>query len=379
MPKTPSTYQSFFSGKRNFWLLFISFTGLMLLHSCMDDDALWKTRPIEIPASLEGVFIINEGNIMYGNASLSYYDPTENQIFNDVFFQTNGLPLGDVAQSMTIRDGLGYIVINNSGRVYVIDMESFVLKGKITGLVSPRYMHFISDEKAYITDLYAKAISIVNPQTLEITGSIDVTNNESIFYQHSAEQMVQLGQYVFVNCWSFDNSILVIDTETDEWIDTIEVPIQPQSMVTDRFGRLWVLTDGGFAGNPFGHEEPQLLSINPHTREVERSFRFELADHPLSLAINGSRDTLYFINRHIYRHAVSSESFPEVFIESPYAIQHLGGYRGLGIDPVSSHVYVGDAIDYVQPGIVYRFSPEANPVDTFRVGIIPGNFAFRVE
>lgn len=353
----------------------ITFWAMVCLQGCMDDDSLWQTQPPDIAVS--GVFVINEGNFMYGNASLSFYDPAERRVVNDVFFNTNGLPLGDVALSMTQHNGLGYIVINNSGRIYVVDLENFQLRGKITGLTSPRYMHVLSDEKAYVSDLYAKAIAIVNPTTFEVTGSIEVNNPGSVFYQHPTEQMIQVGKYLYTNCWSFDHTLLVIDTETDQWIETIEVLKQPQSMVLDRFDKLWVLTDGGFAGSPYGHEAPGLLRIDAHSREIEQVFRFGLHDHPRSLSINGTGDTLYFINRHVYRHPVISEALPQPVIESPYPANAAAGYRALGIDPVSSEIYVGDAIDMVQPGIVYRFSPQTTPIDTFRVGIIPGSFAFR--
>ena len=360
-------------------LTIILMTGVLFFPSCMDDDALWLGNQQDYSSSSQGVFVINEGNFTYGNASLSYYDPLEKQVFNDIFFNANGLPLGDVAQSMTLRDSLGFVVINNSGRIYVINTHTFKLKGKITGLTSPRHMLFINDEKAYVSDIYGKAITIVNPQTFEITGTIEVNNPETQFYQHSTEQMIQVGNYVFTNCWSFDNAILVIDTETDQWVETLEVLIQPQSMVLDGQQNLWVLTDGGFQGNPFGHEQGGLLRINTTTLEVDTLHRFHLDDNPASLSINKTKDTLYFINRHVYRYAVASAGEPELIIESPYPSHISGGYRSLGIDPASSEIYVGDAIDHVQPGMVYRFSPSAIPVDTFRVGIIPGGFAFKNE
>ena len=36
-----------------------------------------------------------------------------------------------------------------------------------------------------------------------------------------------------------------------------------------------------------------------------------------------------------------------------------------------------DAIDYVQPGVVYRYSSEGKQLDKFTVGIIPGSFCWR--
>ncbi len=419
----------------------------MLLPSCMDDDAWYAMNDLQVRAdtSLDnaisqqtGVFVLNEGNFMYDNASLSYYLIDSMQYLNDVFYRTNGTPLGDVAQSMVIRDSLGYIVVNNSSKIYVINVNTFEYVGKITGLTSPRYMHFVNDNKAYVSDLSARAIAIVDPQKFEIKGYIDVSNPAAQLNQHSTEQFVQIGNQVYTNCWSYDNTILVIDSETDQVTDSIDVPLQPNSIVADRFGKLWVLCDGGFEGNPAGHEIPELIRIDPATLEIETSFTFSLDDQPAELQINGTGDTLYFLNRHLYRHVVTSGNPPVKIVESSYSksisvfppekilestytksiseaskgrklddgnlitsqsqpglkspgvsstqeileihqAPAIGGFYGLGIDPYTGDIYLGDAIDQVQRGIVYRYKSDGTVIDTFKTGINPGFFCFRPE
>lgn len=360
---------------------------VIFLFACMNDDAIYEKKKLDLNAdpslkdyitNQRGVFIVNEGNFMYDNATLSYYLIDSMKVLNNLFERVNGFPLGDVAHSMEVHNGLGYIVINNSGKVYIIDINSFKAVGKITGLVSPRYIHFISDTKAYITDLYAKSITIVNPSTLQIIGSIQVNNYETRFYQHPTEQMVQLGNKVFVNCWSYDNKILVIDSEKDIVTDSIEVISQPNSMVIDRYNKLWVLSDGGDEGNPYAYERPGLTRINPETMEIERVFRFNLEDNPLSLCLNGSKDTLFLIDHHVWKMAIGDSKFPETpFLISPYEDAFSGGFFSLKVDSVNSDIYLADAVDNVQCGKIYRFSLSGEPIDTFQTGIIPGSFCFK--
>ena len=228
---------------------------------------------------------------------------------------------------MAIRNGLGYVVVNNSGVIFVIDLDTFELKGMIEGLLSPRYIHFLSDEKAYVTDLYAWHITIINPKTFEITGRIDVKIPGK--NQPSTEQMVQYGDFVFTNCWSYDNKILVIDTRTDSVVKYIEVGNRPRSRwtVSARYGPSptavipEVLTDR--------RRRDSTGSTPPPSRWI-RAFMFRFGDRASEVCLNGTRDTLYFIKDHVWRMDVRSESLPE----KPFLENMTGNYwYGLTVDP----------------------------------------------
>ena len=318
-----------------------------------------------------GLFITNEGNFQYGNATLSYYDPATGDVENEVFYRANGMKLGDVAQSMVIRDGIGWIVVNNSHVIFAIDIKTFKEVGRITNLTSPRYIHFLSDEKAYVTQIWDNRIFIVNPKTFQITGHIECPNMTT--ESGSTEQMVQWGKYVYVNCWSYQNRILKIDTTTDTVVDELQVGIQPTSLVLDKNGKMWTITDGGYEGSPYGYEAPSLYRIDAETFTIEKRFKFKLGDWPSEVQLNGTGDKLYWLNDDVWEMSVDAERIPaKPFLEYQETL-----YYGLTIDPTSGDVYVADAIDYQQQGKVYRFTSDGKLIDEFYVGIIPGAFCWK--
>ena len=325
----------------------------------------------DISTSERGLFICNEGNFQYGNATLSYYDPTTKTVENEIFYRANAMKLGDVAQSMIIHNGIGWVVVNNSHVVFAIDPTTFKEVGRITGLTSPRYIHFVSDDKAYITQIWDNRIFIINPKRYEVTGYIEVPDMTS--EQGSTEQMVQLGKYLYVNCWSHQNRLLKIDTETDKIVAELEVGIQPTSLALDCNGKLWTVTDGGYEGSPYGYEAPALYRIDLESFTIEKQFSFRKGDAPSEVQINGRGDTLYWINDDIWSMSVDADRVPvRPFLDSRGTI-----YYGLTVDPKSDEVYIADAVDYTQQGKIYRYSARGELLDEFYVGIIPGAFCWK--
>lgn len=352
--------------------LVVLFLLAMLLSSLHTSCMKWEYGiEEEFATTGDGLFITCEGNFQYGNASLSYYDPTKRVVENDVFNRANAMKLGDVAQSMVIRDDVGWVVVNNSHVLFAIDVNTFKERGRITNLTSPRYIHFLSDEKAYVSQLWDNRIFIVNPKRYEIIGHIDCPN--MTMESGSTEQMVQYGKYVYVNCWSYQNRILKIDTETDSVVDELVVGIQPAALVLDKNNKLWTITDGGYEGSPYGYEPPSLYRIDAETFAIEKVYHFALGDNTGELQLNREGDMLYWLNDDVWAMSVDDENLPiRPFLQNRGTI-----YYGLTISPDNGDVYVADAIDYQQPGMIYRYSSDGVLLDEFYAGIIPGAFCWK--
>jgi DNA-binding beta-propeller fold protein YncE len=320
-----------------------------------------------------GVFIVNEGQFLAANASISFYDTEKDSVYKHIFYQANQVPLGDVAHSMIIWQDDAYIVVNNSGKIYRVNRYDMEYKGKMTGLSSPRYIAIVNTDqmnpKAYISDLYSGNIIITDPIEGTVLDSIDIRGSADRF---SSEQMILHNGKLYIACWSYSRQVLVIDTETDRLLDSIELGKQPNSMVVDKHGYLWVLSDGGYPFSPYGQEKASLARVNLETHTVETMKTWDdIRVSPTDLCINHRGDSLYFISEGVYKVSLDMQGFDKALITENG--RHI---YSLGVDPSDGRVYVGDAVDYQQDGWVYRYSAAGSAIDSFRVGVNPGYFCF---
>lgn len=346
--------------------IFLVLTTLLFL-SCSEKGAPETEQFEQLERSL---LIACEGNYQQANASLSNYVPSTMSFENEVFKRANGQLLGDTAQSLTLYDDKVWIAASNSGIIYAIDKSSYLEVGRITGLTAPRYIYFLSEEKAYVTQIWDNRIAIVNPKTYSVTGYIETAMESSTA---STDQMVKLGDYIYVNCWSYQNRLLKIDTRTDRVVAELEVGVQPCAIVADKRGKLWTLTDGGgWDGNPAGYEAPALVRVDTESFTIDKRFEMPLGNSFSKLLLNSEGDTLYWLADGVQRMSIDSEELPKSsFIAADFAYCY-----GLAIDPESEDIYVSDALDFVQSGVVVRFSASGEELDRFKAGVCPSAFCW---
>lgn len=311
-----------------------------------------------------GVLILNEGNFRGGNGSLSFYSYDSAKIYNDLFYSTNGRPLGDVPNSIIIKEDKAYIVVNNSGKIEVIDQSTLVSKATISGLISPRNMTIINDNKAYVSSLYSDSVAIISLANNSISGYINL--------RRSSEAITVSGNKAFISNWMGGKEVMVINTLDDKVTDSIEVGIEPESMVRDRLGMLWVLCNGGWTRQNFA----ELVKINTVTNHIEKTYVFPTKEaSPTCLNMDGLGQTLYYLDNGVKQMDIGSE----VLSTAPIVAQSGASFYKIAINPINSDIFVTDAVDFVQRGYVSIYKNNGIFVSKFKADIIPGSMCFKLR
>ncbi|MBK8442042.1 MAG: hypothetical protein IPL35_00895 [Sphingobacteriales bacterium] len=304
-----------------------------------------------------GVLIANEGNFGAGTASISHYNPNTATATEDVFAAANdNRPLGDVCQSVTKFNNKIYAVVNNSSKIEVLDPLTAVSVATISGVAAPRYLQGFGNAKALVSS---------NSNHLSL---LDLNNNsiiKTIPTQGSTEKMLLHDGKIYIANYG-GNKVYVFDTATENLSDSLTVGAGAAQLQIDKNGKLWVLC----AYNYFLENVPLLQRVDLNTKQI-LNFGFSDNSYPDELAINAAGDKLYFINDAVYEVHVDSTS-----ANTPFFSSAGGTLYSLACNAANGEIYVSDALDFQQKGKVYRLSAQGVPIDTFQVGIIPGDIYF---
>ena len=323
----------------------------------------------------KGVFVINEGSFTNGGSTLTFYNSEMDTVANHVFYHANnGAVLGDTGQSLALVDGKLYIVVNNSNYIYKVDANTIVCDitqpYMITDFYSPRYMHVVHPEKAYVSDIVGCELWIINPKDMTHTGTIHIGK--------PTETMVQVGQEVFVTNWSNyycdtvqNNTVQVVDVNNDVKVAEITVGKEPNGMVVDKNGKVWVLCEGAVWTEEA--ENPTLWRIDPATKQAVKKASFDPYEGVMNLAIDPTGSYLYYFRDNGVRR-VSIDS-PDT--EDSFVIPAEGrNFYKIAVDPANGDIYVSDAKNYTVDGTVYRYSSDGVQLSSFDAGICPGFMLF---
>lgn len=210
--------------------LLVGCTAISFLHlaSCTPDEVV--DPPVETAS--KRLLVLNEGNFQRGNASLSALNLDTHQMQHKVFERSNGRSLGDVAQSIHYINEQLFVVLNNSGRIEVLNPDDYSSIATIEGFTSPRYVLPIDDERAIVSDLYANALTVINVQTHQKTGTIKL---------HGWTENMVLLEDDIVTTNMRHNKVYVLDKSTLNLQDSIAIGGLSEELFVGEDDAIWVL------------------------------------------------------------------------------------------------------------------------------------------
>lgn len=322
----------------------------------------------------EGVFVINEG--MFGNTSgtITHFDRGNKTTTQRVFWKKNQRDLGDVVQSLVFEGDKGYIVVNNSNKIEVVEAATFEEKAQITGLRLPRYCLPISSTEAYVTEWGADGL----------TGSlarIDLVTNtvlERIAVAQGPERLLLKDGFLYlthVGGFGTNNKVTVFDVQQRQVAQVLTVADKPSGIVEDQQGILWVACAGAVNYLTYPNidtansTESKLIAIDPATNLIAQEINFGKGNPIGNLIINShSNDQLFYTKAgQVWSYKIATATEEALF---------AGNYYGLGYDPTTQYLYAATSSG-IDPAQVQRFRLDGTLVDAYTAGVFANDFVFK--
>jgi len=345
---------------KNLRALFWALLSVSLFFSSCNDD-----EPAPVPGGKydNGVFINNEGVFPQGNGSVSFYDNEKDSVYNEIFRGENGVPLGDVVQSMARTDGKILIVVNASNKVDIVNQSDFKYLATVS-VNQPRYIA-VDGNKAYVSS-WAGKVYVIDLTNYTLKDSIVAgTGPEGL--------LVSDGKLFVANSGGFaiDSTVTIVSL-ADYSTSSIDVEAYCPSMIeADADGNIWVLAKGNTIydanWNPVSHNPSYLVELSSDGSSIKRSVKLFDEAHPPKLGINKDRTALYYggdwAQPGLFKFNVNDQTAPATpFIDSKN--------YGFFVNPADDVIYLlQDAAG--TNGTMIRYDSNGNKLGEFTVGLFP--------
>ena len=373
-------------------ILYIAMIGV-LLTSCRQDVVVFpgeeEKKGDTVHSEIIGFYLLNEGNMGSNKATLDYYDYTTATYRRNIYAEANpDVPkeLGDVGNDLKTYGNRLYAVINCSNKVEVLDARTCRRIGQVD-IPNCRYITF-DGKYAYVTS-YAGPVSLdashaqigyvarFDTATLQIDAQCLVGYQpDELAVADGKLYVANSGGYMVPN---YDYTVSVIDIASFTETKRIPVAINLHRVRPDSHGQLWVSSRGDYYDIP-----AKLYCIDIKTDQVVDSLNIAVS----ALDIVG--DSLYacattwdYISyEDVVTYAIvdvrTRKTLTQNFITDGTDANIQKPY-GIKVHPLTHDVYVTDAKNYVNPGMLHCYGQDGVLKWSVRTGDIPGQMAFISE
>ncbi len=348
---------------------------------------LWScstTDPEPLPYE-SGAYVINSGNFLDNNGSISFLPRNSSTAVTDIFNAANARTFTGGVQDYTEIDGKGIVLVDNStagqDKIEIVSTGTFKSLKTLAApdVENPRLVVRAGNNKAYVTCWGATgsgANFFANPGYVLVLDLAAQTITKKIPMPKGVNRIVVAGNEAYAGSDAGDPTLVVINTDTDELKQpAVMVGASTNPIATDANNKLWA----------YSGATKEMLQIDPASKGILARLKVGGSPKsPGSFAISADRKTFYFVNSfydpadnyrqkgETYRFNIDATSIPAA---TPF-INRL--FSGLGVDPQTGTIHAGIAPSLKQAGYVLRYKPDTGAlIDSVRAEIGPTRFFFR--
>jgi len=349
----------------------------IVLWSCRKEQGVIPEEHEQLPnqiTAVNGLYLLNEGNMGSNKASLDYYDYATGLYRRNIYNEANPsatLGLGDVGNDIQIYGTRLYVVVNMSNKVEVLNVKTAKKIGEVQ-VPNCRYITFYKN-KAYVT-AYDGYVAVIDTASLAISAKINVGQQP--------EEMAVVGTKLYVansggyNYPNYERTVSVIDLNTNQELKRITVDVNLHRLRADQYGDLYVTSRGDYFNIP-----PNLYVIDTKTDLVKKKFDIAASeicidkDFAYVYSVAWSNTAGANVISYAKLNVKDETILPGSFITDGTDKEILLPY-GLAIDPLSADIYITDAKDYQSPGTLYCFDKNGKKKFSVTTGDIPAHLVF---
>lgn len=317
-----------------------------------------------------GVFCINEGVFGQTSGTITHYDPSSKKVTQKIFNQANNRDLGNVVQSLHFTSTNGYIIVNNSNKIEVVNPNTFEEKAQITGLAQPRYM-VSKGNVGYVSqwglDGLSGSIAVLDLTTNSIQQTISVGKGpEHLLWKGNQLYVPLVGGY------DTENKVLVINTISNTITDTIVVADKPNRCLVDNGNNIWILCGGKTVYTTYPNIDVNtstasgIFKLTNDTISYQKDFN--KGEPAGNFTFNPTDNVFYYTRTNT------------VWQFNPNSLQEqaliTGQFYGLDFDATSNYIYTASNAA-TDPATAKYYATNGTPIDSFQVGVFANGFVFR--
>ena len=348
---------------------------LLLVPSCRSRDP--KPQGYE-----QGVMVLNAGNFLDNNGSISFLQREKSIAENDIFYKANGMSLTGNVQGYAEAGGIGMILVDNStagqDKVELVSVKDFKRVGSFGApdIENPRDILVIDENTVYVS-CWGQTGSFSNfwpnPGYIAVIDVATKTIKQKITVEPGADRMVRYRNAVFIGNSAGGQFMQEVNIQQNRAIRSYRYGPSPQPIDVDAYGKLWVA---------YGRV---IARVDAFTRDREKEFF--LTEHPFKqptlFAMSPDRQQISFV----YSFFDPNDGFKEkgelyqfrvrddLISTSRPALNKLPS--ALSYDQKQGLLYLGFTPSFKQAGHVLRYRNDFSLVDSIQVEIAPSSFYFK--